>query len=122
MEFGFIKVPLVKWLVHDKTFLAKFNQQYHTHLSNVTDACLTGYLLQSHSNMLSSLNNPALVKFIKQSPGLMEAYRTGQLMKQPGVSFCQHPESHIFWDHMHPTSTVHKVLASLVLHKIMQNQ
>lgn len=105
--------------------LSDFNRQYGAHFTNDTQACWAGgyaangntdaamisYQLQHDKQApLSASKADALAKEVVNSPDLMEAYQVGQNFKD-GQSPCDDPDDYIFWDHIHPTGEVHKILA-----------
>lgn len=121
-----------------------YNEKYHAHITNTTDACWQGnyYLHQKaqvsdvltelqrevndHTLQLkvgdnaNRLNVEGLAHYITTSPALMEAYKTTQRAKE-GQLPCANPDQYIFWDHVHPTGIVHTVLAENILDFINQN-
>ncbi|MDF1797183.1 MAG: SGNH/GDSL hydrolase family protein [Coxiellaceae bacterium] len=98
---------------------AKFNQEHHTHFSNVNTACWQGGSLLYANNNINRMtdelapNNKRLALMISHSPELMEAYQVGQSVKS-GAHPCADPTNYIFWDHIHPTSEVHRSLAEII--------
>ncbi len=105
---------------------AEFNKQHNTHFSNVNTACWEGgSLLQATNNInqmtqLLAPNDKQLALTISHSPELMEAYQVGESVKQ-GAHPCSDPTNYIFWDHIHPTSEVHRSLASIVVQMVDKN-
>lgn len=119
-----------------------FNKKYHMKLRNVTEACWHGgYLLnQSHPQAeqaviqqiteqlqfqqgLHGMNQadkpfsvPGFAQYIATTPALREAYRVA-LMAQFYPS-CDDPDSYIFWDELHPSQNVHKILSILTIEEI----
>lgn len=111
----------------------KYNQLYHKNLTNMTTACWTGgMLLKSKANQIALLghelsasqttlsgtplknsNMTNIAKWILANPALAEAYSVGKLHDQ-GFTPCDDAEQRMFWDHIHPTSEVHDLLASII--------
>ncbi|OGT38179.1 MAG: hypothetical protein A3F12_06820 [Gammaproteobacteria bacterium RIFCSPHIGHO2_12_FULL_38_14] len=109
-----------------------YNQKYKLHIANTTTACWQGgYTLRNNfkqvnlmhdlqndllkqskiklSHTLNSSKIDNLAKYIATSPDLREAYFIG-ILAENGVEPCDKPDEFIFWDHIHPTAVVHKVL------------
>lgn len=82
--------------------LDAYNQKYHTHLSNKTDACWQGgYALQTEGNIALDV--------------AMDVGRNAAMGKKP----CNSPEQYVFWDQIHPTTTVHYIFAEIVKEKLL---
>lgn len=80
-----------------------YNQKYHAHLTNTTDACWEGgYMYQNVSGnaVLTEAENVAL------------AYTTG---KKP----CTLQDEYIFWDQIHPTTVMHRIFSEIVEEKLL---
>ncbi len=113
---------------------AKYNQMYNKNITNLTTACWQGGMtIRGTKNneakelsaefkkalsgksltAMKNVDTDTLSKEVLNTPGLAEAYRTGKLY-EAGVTPCQDPNQRIFWDHIHPTATVHEILASVV--------
>jgi phospholipase/lecithinase/hemolysin len=105
----------------------KYNDKYHTHVSNVADACWTGGMLLKKSMIDQQLaaelknaganQNKDLPKIILGNPDIAEAYSVSQAYAL-GSKECADPDSYLFWDHMHPTAVTHYVLAQIVLEQL----
>lgn len=94
----------------------KYNELYHTHISNVKDPCWQGgYTL--HALNAAKANLP---EYIIKSKELAEVYSIG-LGASPGQIPCTNPDDYVFWDHVHPTGPVHSVLASILTEYIKQH-
>ena len=109
----------------------KYNQLYHQHINNITDACWQGDFTKKRNDITElnkaltnaqTKNKLTLAKnfttanasrLILNTPSLAEAYATNKLYEQ-GVMPCPDANSHIFWDHIHPTEAVHEVLAQII--------
>lgn len=115
----------------------KYNKKYGMHIKNVTEACWTGGFLLSNALLQSNLRK-ALVKkqcdvkpthlteqevqnltqLILVSPALRISYQPYVLMeKKP----CPNVDEYLFWDDIHPTEAIHKVLAKLAAETIDLN-
>lgn len=106
----------------------KINRKYHLHLSNTSTACWQGgYTVTRIKNQkelieaslgkenlsLDSVKQKQLSSYIAGSPALAAAYDVSESYLRGGVP-CSEPETYVFWDFVHPTATVHSVLASLL--------
>ena len=62
--------------------------------------------------------NKELSDLIAQRPALLlETYRVQQLSNDDPHR-CESPEHYIFWDEVHPTETMHKVIAAVLTTQI----
>jgi len=104
----------------------QYNQQYHVNITNVTESCWPGgYTLQqklldqslqadfAKLDNQTHFNTQAVTSFLMQSD-VWESYRVGKAY-EAGVQPCNTPDQYLFWDHVHPTATVHNVLSQIVL-------
>ena len=136
MEFNFSDDPILKNLIQDPAYRADFNKKYNVNITNVTDSCWGGGLTQKPSidtieqtiekskttvNNGTLVNTHAVAEQIANSPALMETYLVGQKAAQ-GDASCQDPDQHIFWDGVHPTRVMHKIIGKIMLDKILENQ
>lgn len=113
---------------------AKYNQIYHQRLNNFTQACWQGEMMlkRNKENQIDTLNmdlkkglkgskiaqaknfdTTSMSQMIVNSPSLDEAYNTSKLYES-GIRPCDNGNQYIFWDHIHPTETVHQILAAIV--------
>ena len=109
----------------------KYNQLYHKNLHNITTACWTGDITlksAAHTDMLAkelktalahdkvsaskNFDTHAMATSILNSPSLSEAYTVGKLYEQ-GITPCSDADERVFWDHVHPTASMHEILASI---------
>lgn len=112
-----------------------FNNQFHTHLKNTTGACWKGgYMLKQLSNkpaviqaqlategeITQNVDTKALANYISSSPDLTTAYDTSRRFLK-GETPCSDADSYVFWDTVHPTTTAHFILSSLITAYIDQN-
>lgn len=135
IEFNFMDHQILRQITASQAYRDKINKDYGVNITNVSDACWTGGLTKpstqsieqtlqiTHNlnNSQHSLNTHALAQQIADNPALFETYRVGQLAAQGGTE-CAHPEQYIFWDNVHPTAAVHKVLGAMLLDTILKNQ
>lgn len=102
----------------------KFNDRFHMHITDTTHTCWNGGYtvrknqltmdLQQASLALSQTQLPAFAQYVMHSPSLNEAYRISQL-QAAGLTPCEHPENYLFWDHFHPTTVIHQILAEVLI-------
>lgn len=143
--------PNVKFNLYDiyslfndmETNVAKYNAQYHTNLTNTSDACWTGsytvpankqqaadkskltatlkalHLKDTKQNALTDTEVDSLAKHILNSPALNEAYQVGQAYEKD-VQPCSTPDQYAFWDHVHPSAVTHQILAQIIENNLMQ--
>lgn len=134
IEFNFADHQILRQIVHSQAYRDQINKTYHINITNVTDACWTGGItkpspklieqsLQSANNLNNNqhaINTHQLAQQIADNPALFEAYRVGQLAAEGGTE-CGHPEQYIFWDSVHPTAAIHKILGAMMLAAILKN-
>lgn len=135
IEFNFSDYQILRQLVASQAYRDQINKKYNVNIKNVSDACWTGGFTKPSASAIEktlqaahyfknnqhSLNIQALAQQIADNLSLFEAYRVGQLAAQ-GDTECAHPNQHIFWDHLHPTAAIHKVLGAIMLDAILKNQ
>lgn len=104
----------------------KYNEKYQIQISNMQDACwLGGYTLQhdelqtaisnaNHGENSKPLNAKLASQFVMNSPALKEAYATGKAYEK-GATPCEKPDTYVFWDKVHPTSVIHRIIAAIVI-------
>lgn len=107
----------------------KYNEKYHSLISNVTQGCWTGGVLLNKTNENSiqqelKINNPKatfnaenVARFIQNSPALRESYNTSKSFLHD-LAPCDHPEQYLFWDSIHPTAIIHDILSQIVIEKL----
>lgn len=97
------------------------------HLNNITEPCYLGTYsgwynaVQSSPDLIYSDLKKRSVKFdenrwsmIKNNPELMTAAQFGQIYNQRPLKALETPSTcygYLFWDHIHPTTEVHRVIA-----------
>lgn len=92
----------------------KYNQQYSVNITNTTDACWLGKFTYKNAITFSNIN--ARVKnVILNSPELSYVYAQGNGQT---VTPCANADEHIFWDKIHPSAVVHRILAQIVLQQL----
>lgn len=113
----------------------QYNQLFNVNITDVSDSCWPGkYTLQPKSleksvyqdvvkelsTMSTKLDAKVLTNDIIYSPELAYVYQVGKSYEN-GMQPCANPDQYLFWDHVHPTTTVHQVLSQIVL-KTLQSQ
>lgn len=125
-----------------------FNQKYETHITNTTSSCFTGgYTLRTAQNMEAviarnleeqinkksglraiagttlsqdrSLDTSAFAHYIATTPELLESYNVATGVENGKL--CENPDEYVFWDRIHPTGTVHKMLSKVLIDYIDTN-
>lgn len=92
------------WLLNDLIQNPdKYNQKYHTNINNFDQACWTGGLMSHYQD-----------KRLMHSPALQETDRVGHLHDYK-LEPCTNPNEHVFWDQVHPTAAIHKILSAVAL-------
>lgn len=114
---------------------ASINNQYHTHISNTTNACWSGGYtlkraqleaqLKAHPMMLTAktsnapaIDSKSLATYIMNTPALAETYKVGQSYANNQAFKCGDPDSYVFWDKVHPTAVVHSIFAQMMIDSI----
>jgi phospholipase/lecithinase/hemolysin len=140
-----LKYPLVKVVYIDIYTLfndtldntEKYNQTYHLAIQNKSDSCWSGGLLFNNKKLTANIISNELQNTFKSmgmqeqaictnkdiimhSPTLLSAYQLDQAY-QAGLQPCKDPDAYIFWDDIHPTAVVHKILGQFVVQAIEKN-
>ncbi len=63
-----------------------------------------------------NLDTSAFAEYIAQTPSLLETFNAGEDGKM-----CSNPDDYVFWDHIHPTRVVHKMLSASLIEYIDAN-
>jgi phospholipase/lecithinase/hemolysin len=114
-----------------------YNQKYNVHLQNLTDSCWTGGYTLHAANKKAEVNAlaeelqksqvnlndqkfdaKAAAQYVLSNPDLAETYAVEQQYLRGNAKPCDHPETYMFWDKLHPTSVMHSIIAQLVLEKL----
>jgi phospholipase/lecithinase/hemolysin len=85
-------------------------------LKNATDACYGGnyWLLKKlAANAEIAATQKMLHIDLLHNPSLKEAYLIGKFADDGGEP-CDNPDDYLFWDHIHPTRVVHRLMAIVV--------
>jgi phospholipase/lecithinase/hemolysin len=114
----------------------KYNQQYGVHITDLTQPCwlkdwygndpeheaaLKASLQKSLTlNNIAALKNSdssTIANNILHSPSLAQTYAVSTAYEN-GDKPCGNVDEHIFWDIIHPTAVVHKVLGEMVIKQL----
>lgn len=122
----------------------KYNQKYHTRLSNMSESCFKGSYflnrsLEDEQDVLTrkitqhlqsqsirreitaeSLDAEQLATDIQNSPALSATNSVSKAYAR-GVKQCSDPDTYFFWDEVHPTATVHTIFAMMMIDYINLN-
>jgi phospholipase/lecithinase/hemolysin len=107
-----------------------YNKKYAAHISNLTESCWTGgntlntnmeeNLAKEFNKTGAKINLTVMANAIRANPALNTAYNVGQSYAA-GIVPCADPASYVFWDSIHPTTTIHNILSLVVTDFINQN-
>lgn len=105
-----------------------YNKMFNINITDTIMSCWSGgYTLQGEQSVMAmdmqqTLNKRgikvtmadanSMANYIINSPGLLEAYNVGKQFDK-GYQPCSNPDEHLFWDHVHPTAVIHRVLAQI---------
>jgi phospholipase/lecithinase/hemolysin len=110
---------------------AKYNKQFNINITDTQSSCWNGgYTLnelvirpQDIKLPLNSLavnfDKEQLMELISGVPDLAVAYRTMESYSL-GLYACEKPDEFVFWDHVHPTRVVHKLISSIIIDYVNQ--
>lgn len=115
-----------------------YNQKYHMNITNKSDSCWTGGYtlrptvvtedmikrnidehLRTHSKSLnanakSPTDTAALAHYIATTPALMETFVVSD-NQETGEKPCTSPDQYMFWDKVHPTAVMHKLISQKIV-------
>lgn len=111
----------------------KYNQKYNINLTNTKEACWKGgywlnkpmseqdltseiqqALLKQNATLPADVDAQTMSQYIMSNPELANAYRMGQASQFGNVP-CSNPGEYLFWDSIHPTEVVHRILSTIVI-------
>ncbi|MBA3660975.1 MAG: SGNH/GDSL hydrolase family protein [Gammaproteobacteria bacterium] len=112
---------------------AKYNKKYNGNITDTTTACWKGGYFFQDQNQKDELKQALrqgwiaeyhsapseqeidqLVEQARQTPEVMHAYHLGKSYQLGLAIPCAKPNEHIFWDQLHPTEIVHRVLGEII--------
>lgn len=105
----------------------KYNQKYGTNITNTTESCWLGTVfgLQDQKMLESDLKllnlDDANTQAVIHSPVLKQVYLLGSAYSS-GKTPCGHADQYVFWDDLHPTAIVHKVLGKIIVDQLESKQ
>ena len=94
-----------------------FSQQYNQHLTDSKNSCWThGYFLQktqpSYRFTLTQTSIPPPYPE-DPSPDTTTAFEISQLIQLFHETPCTTPNTHLFWDKLHPSAATHQIIAQI---------
>lgn len=104
-----------------------FNKKYNINITETKEACWTGGFIASankkilmqelesaymkqHDDLPNDFDVEGASNYILHNPELAYTYTLGRSLAAGNVP-CNNPNEHVYWDSMHPSQTVHQVLA-----------
>lgn len=87
--------------------LDKYNHRYNMHITNVTESCFAGGYFLKETRLQNSYN----------SVSLAETNKLG-MSTQDGILPCSNPDYYLFWDTLHPTAVMHKMMGSMFILRV----
>jgi len=109
----------------------KYNDKYGSNITDVTSPCWEGSIVGTEKkppidqiiaeiDAINKFNNNfdldanLLSQAIIGSPVLSESYNLSKQFDE-GLTPCDNPSEHIFWDKTHPSAAVHEVLGKILI-------
>jgi phospholipase/lecithinase/hemolysin len=116
----------------------KYNHQYGTHITDLTKPCwlkdwygkdpeqalrvkdgLINALKVTKTIAFKQTDHSITADFIMHSPSLAQTFAVGQAYDDNDKP-CENADEHIFWDIIHPSAVVHKVLGEIVVKQLAE--
>ena len=110
-----------------------YNLKYGTHVTDTTDVCWAGTVLganQAHLNnelrtalqgkislLDKTIDTETMSRTILSSPSLASAYSIGKSYED-GREPCNNADAHVFWDDLHPTAIIHRILGQIIVETV----
>jgi len=107
----------------------RYNKQFNIHITDAKSSCWNGgYTMrafavgqdQVKARMAGAFNKDPLAMLVSNVPDLAVVYRAMESYSL-GLAACEKPDEFVFWDHVHPTRVVHKVMSNLIIDYINQH-
>lgn len=105
---------------------AFYNTHYGMQLLDTSQPCWSGGVLGMGSPVIDEQEialklhafrqQDAISHFIVNTPSLYEAYQLGNHYNDATV--CGNADEHVFWDELHPTAVVHRLLSQIIVEKL----
>ena len=76
---------------------------------NITEPCYDNFM--SVKQLLATLGIPSLSSLFKVVGTNTDLFMSNFYVKDPSTFLCSNPQDYLFWDTIHPTSKVHKIIA-----------
>ncbi|MDR3477415.1 MAG: SGNH/GDSL hydrolase family protein [Gammaproteobacteria bacterium] len=108
-----------------------YNKQFNVNITDTQSSCWNGgYTLHALAIRPEEVNIPfangrvdfdrdQLAALISKVPDLAVVYRAMESYSL-GLIACENPDEFVFWDHVHPTRVVHKIISNLIIDYINQ--
>ncbi len=121
-----------------------YNRKYNIHITNTTTSCFQGGYtrkeipldeasiakridehLQQQSRTFTTINTNKLdvagyAHYIATTPDLLETYRVSEEAAS-GITPCANPDNYMFWDQIHPTAVIHKMISQIIIDFMTQH-
>ncbi len=104
----------------------KYNKKHNTHVTDTTNSCWLGTVFGLNDvidkkvledELKVSGADQASGDAIMLSPALRNAYLSGQQYND-GKKPCDNADQYLFWDDLHPSAVVHKVLGEIIIEEL----
>jgi phospholipase/lecithinase/hemolysin len=111
----------------------KYNQKYNVNLTNLTESCWKGNywikkplseqgltheiqqaFIAQNTAVSPDFDAQAMSNFIMSNSDLSHAYQMGKSIPFGNVP-CVNPNEYLYWDSIHPTAVLHRILAQIVI-------
>lgn len=108
----------------------KYNQQYGTNVTDTKNACWLGAMVGTRkvdlmNDLKLALDQPKInfelaADLIMSSPALSNAYVSNNQFEK--LEPCNNADEYLFWDELHPTAIIHKILGQIVIKTLDQQK
>lgn len=133
------KYPNVNVVMYDASELmneiinnpAGVNAKFHAHITDTYNSCWQGGYAVTQKKIEATIYREItarqtnvdvnqLARHISSSPDLAVTYNVGQSFANNGVP-CANPDGYVFWDKVHPTAEMHRMMAESLISFMEQN-